>query len=111
MDRFAPPLRPRWELDKRVPVALIITILGSAAAGIWTAAQLYENVAELDRRAGALERRQALAAELAQRVEGRLARIDAQLDILLQHNGIRIAPRGETPLEEPLPPPSGIRGQ
>ena len=43
----------RWHLDRRVPIALIVTILLQTAGLVWWAASLTERVNTLERRADA----------------------------------------------------------
>lgn len=43
----------RWHLDKRVPIALIITIAVQTAGIVWWASSLSERVNTLERRADA----------------------------------------------------------
>lgn len=40
----------RWHLDKRVPIALIVTIAVQTAGIVWWAAQATERIASLERR-------------------------------------------------------------
>jgi hypothetical protein len=43
------PEASRWHVDKRVPLALIITILAQTMAVIWGASNLWTRVSELER--------------------------------------------------------------
>jgi hypothetical protein len=43
----------RWQLDRRVPIALIVTIIVQTAGLVWWASSLTERVNTLERRADA----------------------------------------------------------
>lgn len=67
----------RWHLDKRVPVALIVTILVQSGAAIWWAAGQSERV-------NALERADAARAIAAPVAADRLTRVEVKVDNALE---------------------------
>lgn len=75
-----------WHLDKRVPIALIVTLVLQTAGMVWWAAQLSSSVANHDRRITGLEASDIRRGAEAQRVAEVLARLDermvAQTEIL-----------------------------
>ena len=78
-----------WHLDKRVPIALILTLAVQFAAGVWFAGQLAQRQDEQERRITAIEN-QNISGRLGA-VEGQLAdlkdgirRIDGKLDRLIE---------------------------
>lgn len=81
-----PPSREPWHLDRRVPIALIITLAVQTAGMIWWAAQLSSSVENHDRRIASLEASDLRRGQEAQRVAEALARLDermvAQTEIL-----------------------------
>jgi hypothetical protein len=75
--------REPWHLDRRVPLALILTILLQTGAAVWFAASLQARVDVLERD---IEREHVLNArqETAIRsIENGAARLDAKLDGIL----------------------------
>lgn len=42
---------PRWHLDKRVPIALLLAILAQTGTGFWWAATISERINNLEKRA------------------------------------------------------------
>ena len=69
------PATKDWHLDKRVPVALIVTILMQTSAGFWWASSINERVAQLEE---TVDGRQDLA-ERVTRVEEAWRPIPTQL--------------------------------
>lgn len=61
-----------WHLDKRVPIALIIVLLGNIGTTAWWAATASEKLASLERRV-----------ELAAPQADRLTRVEVKLDTLV----------------------------
>lgn len=66
-----------WALDKRVPVALLVVLLGQLATGVWFASRLMhndsiqdDNLSKHDRRIEAIEQ---------SNTAGRLAVLEAQM--------------------------------
>lgn len=78
-----PPAPPEtstsWHLDKRVPIALIVTIMLQLGAWIWWTAGLARDVQEDRRRIELLERNDAAQASLLGRINEQLARVDERL--------------------------------
>ena len=80
-----------WHLDKRVPIALILTIAIQSFAAIFWAGAINTRVAAVESRQNLMEQRQfdqahesriaALEARLAG-IHGRLGRIEQQLDTI-----------------------------
>lgn len=73
------PTPDAWHLDKRVPLALIGTLLGQTALAVWWAAGLAHQQEDHARRIIALEASSARAAQESQRVSESLARLDERL--------------------------------
>lgn len=75
----------QWHLDKKVPVALIITIMMQTAGGIWFISKLDSRVAALEQatayKADNRERIVRLETEIPQ-IKEMLGRIDRKLDRL-----------------------------
>ena len=65
--------RESWHLDKRVPVALIATLLMYGGLALWWASGIEQRVAMM-------EREQVKTAAALQSVPGRLARLEAILE-------------------------------
>lgn len=68
-----------WHLDKRVPLALIVTLCLQTAGMVWWAATLSATVGTHDRRIASLEAADARHAAEAARVAEALARLDERL--------------------------------
>jgi hypothetical protein len=80
-----------WHLDKRVPVAIIVTIVMQFTFTIWYAAQLDHRVATMERNLiGASSQGERLTKvetefnSVKQELQRRLDRIDIKLDRLLE---------------------------
>lgn len=72
-----------WHLDRKVPIALILTILMQTAAAVWFAAALHSRVGVLERdleRERVLNGRQDTA---IRSIENGAARLDEKLDGIL----------------------------
>jgi hypothetical protein len=67
------PSRESWHLDKRVPLALILTILAQTATLIVWGTQLTERVSQL-------ERVEAVRANIAPQSADRLTRVEVKVD-------------------------------
>jgi hypothetical protein len=68
-----------WHLDRRVPIALIFTLLAQTAGMLWWAANLNRTVEEHGRRIASVEQADIGAAIEARRVSENLARLDERL--------------------------------
>ena len=68
-----------WHLDKKVPIALIVVLVGQAVTGIWLAARLQNQVEDHDRRLVGLEGSQSRMSDEARRISEYLARMDERL--------------------------------
>lgn len=87
------PANANWHLDKRIPIALIVTIILQSAAAIWWAARVDQRVTAIerhvDRRAGDGDRVTRLEEKLSALTSEttRLSvRIDRLIDVLTQDN-------------------------
>jgi hypothetical protein len=67
----------QWHLDKRVPVALILTLGIQMSVGIWWAAAIDERQSALTLRVARLEIRDDKIADQMSAIESRLARVEA----------------------------------
>lgn len=72
-------MREQWHLDKRVPVALILTIALQFAGGVWVAASMNAKVNNNGDRLIALESRTELMREAATQQAIQLGRIEEQI--------------------------------
>lgn len=68
-----------WHLDKKVPIALIIVLIGQLVLGIWFASKMHADVTQHDRRIGALEQTDTRMSDEARRISEVLARLDERL--------------------------------
>lgn len=68
-----------WHLDKRVPLALIVTLLVQTAGIVWWAAGMEHRVSEHQRRIASLEQFDVQSSSEARRVSELLARLDERL--------------------------------
>lgn len=66
-------IESKWHLDRRVPVALIVTLLGQMAVGIWWMSTLGERV-------NTLERAESLRAAAAPVSADRLTRVEVKIE-------------------------------
>lgn len=80
-----------WHLDKRVPVALIVALVGQCLVGIWWVAGVNAAMISADQRLTRLEQSDLRQGEVFGRITVQLARIEERL-IALQHGGDRAAP-------------------
>lgn len=74
----------RWELDRRVPVALILALLGQFAGGVWWVSSIHHDVADQGRRIDRLELESTSSANLRQEVRDRLIAIEITLKLLFK---------------------------
>jgi cell division protein FtsB len=70
-------MQEQWHLDKRVPVALILTLLGQMVVAIWWAASLNQRVE-------AIERDVSAAAVRSQSVDNTLSSQSTQIAVLVE---------------------------
>lgn len=93
------PESEHWALDKKVPIALILVILGqTAGAGWW--------ISRTDARLDAVERRVELSAPQAAAVSDRLIRVEEKVggikdDLADLKSMIRRLPLNGSPTERP----------
>lgn len=71
-----------WNLDKRVPIALILAILTQTAAGVWWAASQTARLDTQERRVTILESNDTKMAEVQLRAVEALASIKASQDAM-----------------------------
>lgn len=71
-----------WNLDKRVPIALILAILTQTAAGVWWAASQTARLDTQERRVAVLESNDSKMAEAQLRAAEALASIKASQDAM-----------------------------
>lgn len=71
-----------WNLDKRVPIALILAILTQTAAGVWWAASQTARLDTQERRVAVLESNDSKMAEAQLRAVEALASIKASQDAM-----------------------------
>lgn len=71
-----------WVLDRRVPIALILAILGQTGLGVWWAATISERVGTGERRVTVLEAHDAKIAETVSASAAALASIKASQDAM-----------------------------
>jgi hypothetical protein len=70
---------PRWMLDKRIPITLLVTLLLQAGATIWWAAGQDRADTFHDTRLSALEYQQSRFLDTQSLIADRLARIEERL--------------------------------
>jgi acyl transferase domain-containing protein len=70
-------MQEQWHLDKRVPVALILTLLGQMVVAIWWAASLNQRVE-------AIERDVSAAAVRSQAVDTTISSQSTQIAVLVE---------------------------
>lgn len=68
-----------WHWDKRVPIALILTIMGQTIAAVWWAASLAAQVTDHTRRVSLLETADARQIEESRKLSETLIRLDARM--------------------------------
>ncbi len=76
-----------WTLDKRVPLAIIITVLAQTAGAVWWAASLNERVGQLERALIQAAGQDGRIVRVETKLEGlgvTLDKIDAKVDRLIQ---------------------------
>lgn len=72
-----PNLKEQWHLDRRIPIALIITIVVQTSVGVWWAATTTSQVAENSREIAELK---AVTGD----IPSRLSRIETRQEHMLQ---------------------------
>jgi hypothetical protein len=73
----APP--EAWHLDKRVPIALILTVAIQTGAMVWWAASISARVEMHERQIASLQSAEIAAAAETRRISETLARLDERL--------------------------------
>jgi len=73
----------QWELDRRIPIALIAALVLQFLGGLWYLASLSQRVAALEGQRAVLEQRGDQQQALLSTTNERLARIEAQLALLI----------------------------
>lgn len=74
-----PSVREPWHLERKVPIALILTLVIQTAGMVWWAASLSAAQADHRRRIGILEATDLRVAAEAQRMSETLARLDERI--------------------------------
>lgn len=69
-----------WHWDKRVPIALILAILGQTVAAVWWAASLAAQVTDHTRRVALLEASDGRQSEESRKLSETLIRLDARMN-------------------------------
>lgn len=83
----APPDQRHWSLDKRVPLALIITLSLQTGGAVWWAANLSSRVTSLEDKIAATASYDARLVKLetnAENIKQALENISAKLDRLIE---------------------------
>jgi hypothetical protein len=78
------PTTEPWHLDKRVPIALILTLLAQTVGIVWWAASLSGQVQDHGRRIGVMEAQDMRAEGEARRINEILARLDERMQAQTQ---------------------------
>lgn len=73
---------PAWVLDKKVPIALILAILGQTAAGVWWAASISARMDQGEEKVRVLQASDLKAAEINTRVAESLAAFKASQEAM-----------------------------
>ena len=73
-----------WHLDKKVPIALIVTVLMQGAGTVWWASGMSHDADDHRRRIERLEKSDDAQTEILRVIREQYARIDERLAILLQ---------------------------
>ena len=85
-----------WHLDKRVPIAMILTIAAQTLGAVWWAGAINQRMAAVERRQNLMEERtvsQAHESRIAvleaqwRTVDARLDRIEVRLDVIMDAVG------------------------
>lgn len=71
-----PPAAEPWHLDRHIPIALILAIIGQTAGAVWWASTISSAVADQGRRVALLESGKAEDARADRDSADRLARIE-----------------------------------
>lgn len=70
----------RWHLDKRVPVAIIVTLILQAAAAVWWAGQSDNRITNLENRLSGMEQSVKQTVSMQNDINVRLARIEERTE-------------------------------
>lgn len=73
---------PAWVLDKKVPIALILAILGQTAAGVWWAASISARMDQGEEKVRVLQASDLKAAEINTHVAESLAAFKASQEAM-----------------------------
>lgn len=79
-----PNAEPSWHLDRRVPIALIVTLALQTALGVWWASQVTSDVQQTRERVARLEMHEAEDRKEAKETNGAIYEIKAQIAELLR---------------------------
>lgn len=81
----ATPLEDKkWHLDRRVPIALILTLLFYGGVGVWWAAVQDQENKYQNQRLSVLETRSMEDARLQSETNERLAKLEARMDAAIE---------------------------
>jgi hypothetical protein len=69
----------KWHLDRRVPLALILTIIGQTSIGVWWAATTNERVSTLERASLESAKTTPVQADRLTRVESKMESVQRDL--------------------------------
>lgn len=89
-------LNQNWHLDKRIPVALILTLIGYGLFGTWWASRLETRVTGHDKRIETLEAATVESAKTQATINERLGRIEERANaqvMILERIERRLVPR------------------
>ena len=78
---------PEWQLDRRVPLAVLLTVFLQSAAAVWWAAGQTERQQFQDIRLRQLESQQQRTAQATQDTTQRLIRIEERVSLM--HDSLR----------------------
>ncbi len=73
-----------WHLDKRVPIALIVTIMLQCGAGIWWGATMAARLDNQERRIESLENRGQKMSESFSNMNNQMSRLDERMTAMLE---------------------------
>lgn len=73
-----------WHLDKKLPVAIIITLMAQFVAAIWWAAKMDARDGDQERRLTSVELRQDGTQQQLQKLNERVARMDERLGLQIE---------------------------
>lgn len=72
-----------WHLDKRVPIALILTVLLQTLSIVWWASNMTARVASVEREVAVLVQKDSQRYDDARRMSEQIARLDERLSQLM----------------------------